>query len=335
TDNAVIPYAVGVDIACRVMITAFDIPMEYFYKKAEKFKKILEDNTQFGIGANWQKRKDHSVMSDAWGMTPLLKGLRDKAWSQLGTSGSGNHFVEFGELEIQEGFTLAPGRYLALVSHSGSRGAGASIAMHYSNLARKHHPNLPKGLKQLAWLPLDHEDGIEYWESMQLMGRYASANHHIIHESIGGSLRAEKLMQVENHHNFAWKEVHGGKEVVVHRKGATPAGKGVLGYIPGSMTAPGFLVEGKGNEDSLYSCSHGAGRRLSRKQAKNSMTLNQLRKILSEAGVELLSAGLDEAPHAYKDINQVMSDQRDLVQIRGRFQPRLVKMASPDEKPED
>lgn len=170
-------------------------------------------------------------------------------------------------------------------------------------------------------------DGAEYWEAMQLMGRYASANHHVIHRSILKSLGAKPYFQVENHHNFAWKETHFGRELIVHRKGATPAAKGVHGYIPGTMVDPGLLVEGLGNEEALFSSSHGAGRKLSRKKARMSTTGSELKKVLRDKGVHLLSAGLDESPHAYKNIEDVMRSQSALVRVLGRFTPRIVKMA--------
>ena len=133
---------------------------------------------------------------------------------------------------------------------------------------------------------------------------------------------------VENHHNFAWKEkMPDGKEVIVHRKGATPAGKGVLGIIPGSMTAPGFIVRGKGSVLSLNSASHGAGRQMSRKKAKESLTKSDVRKHLKSKGVTLIGGGLDEAPMAYKDIHQVMKSQANLVDIIGTFLPKIVRMA--------
>src|SRR5690606_16178966 len=152
----------------------------------------------------------------------------------------------------------------ALLTHSGSRGTGASVASYYSRLAMDLHPELPKQLRHLAWLDLDSQAGQEYWEAMSLMGRYAAANHAVIHRQTARHLKADVLLDVENHHNFAWKEVHdfggGEREVIVHRKGATPAGRGVLGIIPGSMASPGYLVRGKGSSQSLESASHGAGR---------------------------------------------------------------------------
>jgi tRNA-splicing ligase RtcB len=147
------------------------------------------------------------------------------------------------------------------------------------------------------------------------------------------------LARVENHHNFAWKETHliegAPREVIVHRKGATPAGRGVLGIIPGSMASPGFVVRGKGLPESLESASHGAGRVMSRTKALQSFTWSSVRKQLAEAGVELLSAGLDEVPGVYKDIDQVMAAQTDLVEVLGRFDPKLVKMCPAGDRAED
>jgi tRNA-splicing ligase RtcB len=262
--------------------------------------------------------------------------LKDKAWSQLGTSGSGNHFVEFGELTLGEaGLGLEPGVYLALLSHSGSRGTGASVADHYCRLARELRPELPRELIHLAWLDLNSEPGQEYWAAMELMGRYAAANHAVIHRMIARNLGARVLLDVENHHNFAWRERHGGGDVIVHRKGATPAGPGVLGIIPGSMGAPGYVVRGRGSAAALDSASHGAGRRMSRKQAKASFTWSEVKKFLAERRVELISAGLDEVPMAYKNIETVMAAQQDLVETVARFDPRIVRMAPAGERPED
>jgi tRNA-splicing ligase RtcB len=162
--------------------------------------------------------------------------------------------------------------------------------------------------------------------AMNLAGDYASACHHVIHQRLAQTLGRQPLRMVENHHNFAWKEQWNGKEVIVHRKGATPAGIGVLGVIPGSMTAPGFIVKGKGKEDALQSASHGAGRRMSRTAALKSITHDQLTELLRHKGVKLLGGGLDEAPFAYKDIHSVMKAQEDLVETVGLFYPKIVRM---------
>ena len=336
TDNVVIPYAVGVDIACRVKMTVFDISTKLLAGEEDRFKNVLERETLFGVGKAWRgERPQHDVMDEDWSVTPLTDRLKDLAWRQLGTSGSGNHFVEFGEVEFgANSVGVEPGSYVAVVSHSGSRGSGAQVCSHYSKIARDLHPNLPKELTHLAWLPLDGV-GAEYWAAMELMGQYAHANHDVIHRKIVRALGARVVYGIENHHNFAWKETHGGREVIVHRKGATPAGRGVLGYIPGSMTDPGFLVEGRGDARSLDSASHGAGRRLSRTKARNTTRWSHLKATLRERGVQLLSAGLDESPHAYKPIEEVMAAQAELVTRVAKFQPRIVKMAPDGERPED
>jgi tRNA-splicing ligase RtcB len=170
---------------------------------------------------------------------------------------------------------------------------------------------------------------------MELMGRYAAANHELIHHHVARFLKAKVLLDIENHHNFAWRESHFGEDVVVHRKGATPAGEGVLGIIPGSMATPGYVCRGKGNPESMNSASHGAGRAMSRTATRHSFTWNQARKFLKERDVVLISAGLDEVPMGYKDIAKVMAAQSDLVDIVARFDPRLVRMASEGERPED
>lgn len=340
TDNAVIPYAVGVDIACRMKLTVLDLPVRELDRQREPLIKAIEAETRFGVGVTFKDRRDHEVLAADWSVSPITQQNKDRAWAQLGTSGSGNHFVEFGvftnEHEVEG---LPPGEYVALLSHSGSRGTGAAVCDHYSKLAMAQHANLAKEHKHLAWLALDSEDGQEYWAAMELMGRYAAANHELIHQHMARHLRVRVLLDVENHHNFAWKEKHVidgvEREVVVHRKGATPAGVGVLGIIPGSMATPGFLVRGKGNESSLKSASHGAGRVMSRTKALETFEWEKVNRVLKDRGVKLISAGLDEVPGVYKDIHQVMAAQADLVEVLGRFDPKLVKMAQQGERPED
>ena len=203
----------------------------------------------------------------------------------------------------------------------------------------KLHADLPKEHRHLAWLDLASQEGREYWDAMNLMGEYASANHAVIHKGIAKNLGEKVVASFENHHNFAWKEMHdlvsGLEELIVHRKGATPAGAGVLGFIPGSMAAPGFLVRGKGNAASLDSSSHGAGRVMSRTKARDSFRWAHAKEKLATARVELISAGIDEAPMVYKDIHEVMRAQQELVEVLARFDPRLVKMAPEGEKAED
>ena len=340
TDNAVIPYAVGVDIACRMKLTVFDRKANTIAGEKDRLANIIERETRFGVGCSFKPRRQHDVLDADWSVSPITQRMRDKAWAQLGTSGSGNHFVEFGAFTVtDETLGLPPGEHLALLTHSGSRGTGAQVCQHYSRIAMNRHTELPKELKHLSWLSLDEEPGQEYWAAMNLMGQYAAANHALIHKHIARALGAHVILDIENHHNFAWKERHviGGeeREVIVHRKGATPAGPGVLGIIPGSMASPGFVVRGKGQAQSLHSASHGAGRVMSRTKALQSFTWNAVKKQLADRGVTLLSAGLDEVPGVYKDIETVMAAQTDLVDVLGRFDPKLVKMCPSGDRPDD
>jgi tRNA-splicing ligase RtcB len=336
TENAVIPYGVGVDIGCRMCLTAYPIDERNFERHRSNLKQILMQETCFG-NESFRRPKDHEVLErKAFNEIAVLRNLQKRAAVQIGSSGSGNHFVEFGMLEVESEneWGLQAGKYLAVLSHSGSRGLGAEIARHYTRLARELC-RLPGEAANLAWLDLNTEAGQEYWIAMNLAGDYASANHHQIHERIGAALGERKLLLVENHHNFAWKETFGGKEVIVHRKGATPAGPGVLGIIPGSMTAQGYVVKGKGVTESLSSASHGAGRLMSRTAAKNTITKKMVKQELQKHQVELIGGGLDEAPMAYKDINKVMYHQRELVDIIGAFTPKIVRMCGDDSPAED
>ncbi len=336
TSNAVIPYGVGVDIGCRMCLSIYDIDPKELIQRESFFTRELGEATLFGSGAQFKQSEDHEVMDhELFQQLPLLKNLHGRAWKQLGTSGSGNHFVEFGVVEIAEKdevLGVQPGTYVGLLSHSGSRALGANIANHYTKLAISKR-RLPQDAKNLAWLTLDEEEGMEYWLAMNLAGDYASACHHVIHNKIAKQLGRKPVKMVENHHNFAWKETWNGQDVIVHRKGATPAGKNVLGIIPGSMTAKGFIVKGKGEEAAVNSASHGAGRLMSRSKAMQSITQHALKEELKKHGVKLLGGGLDEAPFAYKDINQVMQSQQSLVDIIGSFTPKIVKMDGASAKP--
>ena len=340
TEGSVIPYAVGVDIACRMKMTVLDLPVRDLERRRDKLVRAIEDETRFGIGARFKVHREHEVLDADWSVSPITRQNKDRAASQLGTSGSGNHFVEFGVFTNPESIgDLPAGEYVALLSHSGSRGTGAAVCDHYSKLAMRLRSDLPKEMRQLSWLDLDSAEGQEYWAAMELMGQYASANHALIHRHIAQHLGLEVRLDVENHHNFAWKERHRidgvERELVVHRKGATPASLGVLGIIPGSMASPGFLVRGRGNPESLNSASHGAGRVMSRTKAAATFDWKTVGRELKESGVDLLSAGLDEVPGVYKDIHQVMAAQTDLVEVLGRFDPKLVKMAPHGDRPED
>lgn len=330
TRNAVIPYGVGMDIGCRMALSILDLPASYVDHHAYELKKALHDQTHFGNDGGLESKQDHEVLDHPdFETTDLLRRLHGKAIRQLGSSGSGNHFVEFGTIILDENNTLQvpPGSYAALLSHSGSRSLRANIAQHYTNIAM-NKCKLPKEARHLAWLDLDSGEGNEYWLSMNLAGEYARACHDRIHENICDALGFSVLRKVENHHNFAWKEkLVDGIEYVIHRKGATPAGKGVLGIIPGSMTAPGYLARGLGNESSLNSASHGAGRKMSRQKARNSVTVSSLKKLLQSEKVTLIGGSPEEAPSGYKDIDLIIKSQTTLINIEGKFHPRIVRMA--------
>ena len=352
-ENAVCPYAVGVDIACRMKLSVLDIAPESLHAdridaKLDRFESALRKGSRFGVGVGYEgsDRQRHAVMDADWGICRTTREKKDKAWSQLGTSGSGNHFVEFGLLRLAEPTAfgddeLEPGEYVALLSHSGSRGAGAAVCGTYSKLAQQSLPeSLRRGpLSRLAWLDMDTELGQEYWAAMSLMGEYAAANHDVIHRNVARIAGAQVIGGVENHHNFAWKETHRlrgkDREVYVHRKGATPAGAGVLGVIPGSMGTPAHVVRGLGAAASLDSASHGAGRVMSRKKAKETFRFGPQAQALRARGVRVMAAGADEVPGVYKDIGEVMAAQSDLVETVATFAPKVVRMAGDGSRPED
>ncbi len=337
-EGAVCPYAVGVDIACRMKLSVLDIPVQDLEDERQlpRFQRALEEGTIFGTGQAYKRKQIHDVMDQDWTVSRITREMKDKAWAQLGTSGSGNHFVEFGLLTLNEPLLgLDAGIYVSLLSHSGSRGTGHAVCSTYSAIAQKNLPRQYKDFGRLAWLDLQTQAGQEYWAAMNLMGDYASANHAVIHRNVSKIFGTKSLGTVENHHNFAWKEIHDGKELIVHRKGATPAGEGVLGVIPGSMATPAYVVRGKGNPASFHSASHGAGRVMSRTKANATFRFNAVRNDLKKKGVTVLSAGSDEVPGVYKNIDEIMAAQQDLVEIVARFDPKIVKMCGDGSKAED
>lgn len=343
-ENAVIPYAVGVDIGCRMHLTAYAIPPKELGKSRthRDIVEALNTKTAFGKGSKLDPadRIDHAVMeSEAWGQVKLLRELKNTAWTQLGSSGSGNHFVDIGVMSVEQDnnpLGVEAGEYVTILSHSGSRGLGANVAGHFTDAAMNAHPKLVSFAKQLAWLSMDSEEGQAYWIAMNLAGEYAKANHETLHQRLAEALGWESdwVATVQNHHNFAWKEqLPDGREVYVHRKGATPAGEGVLGIIPGSMTTQAKVVVGKGNSAALNSASHGAGRKSSRSQARANITKERFSKFVKDAGITLLGGALDEGPHAYKNIERVIAAQSELVDVIATFTPRYVKMAGEESDP--
>jgi tRNA-splicing ligase RtcB len=335
-NNVVIPYAVGVDIACRMCMSVYDFPVRRFAEYKKQLIEILTGSTVFGIGGETKEHLDTQLFdSNAWSETRVIRELRDLAYRQHGTSGAGNHFVEWGMLSVPSFdpmLKMPPGEYLALLSHSGSRRFGAEIARIYSEIA-KQKLNLPAEARHLSWLDLDSEEGHEYWIAMNLAGEYASDNHREIHQKIEKRFGFQKLTTIENHHNFAWKEsLEDETDVIVHRKGATPAGKNNIGIIPGSMTQHGFIVRGKADPESLNSASHGAGRKLSRSKAIKTISQTDLKILTEKAGIELIGGDVDEAPTVYKNIDQVMGFQKNLIEILAVFSPKIVRMAEPEKR---
>jgi tRNA-splicing ligase RtcB len=329
TKNAVVPYAVGVDIGCQMALSIVDEGESFLKSNAYNVKNALKEYTHFGMNGELPFRQEHGILDNPlFRETQLLRKLFPKAVRQLGTFGSDNHFVEMGMIELFPGnsLNLPPKKYLALLSHSGSRGLGANIAQYYTQIAMDTC-KLPRAAQPFAWLDMDKEAGQEYWLSMNLAGEYAQACHDRIHVNVFNALGLQAIAKVENHHNFAWKDMlPDGQEVIIHRKGATPSHAGEMGIIPGSMATAAYLVLGKGVPEALYSASHGAGRSMSRQRAKENMTVSSLKKMLVSAGVTLIGGSVEENPLAYKDIEQVMQAQKELVEIQRRFEPKIVRM---------
>jgi tRNA-splicing ligase RtcB len=347
-ENAVIPYAVGVDIGCRMMMTIFvDTDSNELNNKGSLTYRLqrqsLIDSTYFGGYSCPQVKNNHKIMDDPrWGLLDSIKignfngqSLKDRAWRQLGTSGGGNHFVEFGEYSTasDDKHRDIKNSCIALMSHSGSRALGHTIATFFTKLAAELNP-LPKPLNELSWLSMDSEEGQLYYKLMELCGDYSAANHECIHRSvaISAGLEYERKQTIANHHNYAWIENVNGKQMYVHRKGATPAQLGTIGIIPSSMATKAYVVIGKGDAESLCSASHGSGRAMSRSQATKSIKKEDRDNLLINNKVELISASIDESPQAYKDIESVMGYQSNLVTKIAEFQPRIVRMAGPREK---
>ncbi|MCW0484301.1 RtcB family protein [Gaoshiqia sediminis] len=327
--NAVIPYGVGMDIGCRMCLSVYPLNPDLIRKESGHLKNMLLNETRFGQ-AEFNDLEQYAIVDrPEFSEIKFLRTLQPRFAAQLGTSGHGNHFVDIGVVEISHFsplVNLQPGKYLAVLSHSGSRNFGSEVCKHYTNVA-KQKLELEGEASRLAWLDLDSEEGQEYWAAMQLAGDYSHTNHRIIHQRLAKALGVKPVTIIENHHNFAWREkLPTGEELIIHRKGATPTRISDVGIIPGTMASPAYIVGGKGNEASLQSAAHGAGRLTSRRQAKRTFQDEQLRKYLVEQGVELIGGGIDESPFAYKDIREVMKYQKDLVEILGVFHPRIVRM---------
>ena len=329
-ENAISPHFVGFDIACRMSCSVLAISPDEFMKHRSQLFNDLKSVTSFGVGADFATPNEHDVMYyPLWNEIPILKQHKDLAWKQLGSSGGGNHFADFMIGVVAKTTPQLPlpvgTEFVALVTHSGSRGPGHRLATHYSRLAEtwaKHNAmGIPKGYE---WLPMDSPEGLEYWEVMQLMGVYAQANHHTIHKRFSELSGIHQQFFYENHHNFAWYE----DGYYVHRKGATPAHKGEFGIIPGSMGTHSYLVVGLGNEASINSSSHGAGRLNSRKVAKEKFQSYYHNWHILQNDILVQGVEPDESFQAYKDIDHVIDVQTKagLIEVVATMMPKAVIM---------
>ncbi len=330
-NRAVSPAFVGYDIACRMTVSILQMTPEDLMKNRENIAKDMQTVSSFGLNSGFanSEQRDHEVMEDPrWKITDHVNGLKQKAARQLGSSGGGNHFFDCLVGTIKEAADWHPYdvgyQFVAIMTHSGSRGTGHKLATEYQKIATDYTNSIamkvPKGY---SWLSLDHDAGREYWEVMQLMGLYAQANHHLIHDKFAELSGIGAAYRFENHHNFAWQD----GTSVIHRKGATPADVGQVGIIPGSSGAMSYLVEGLGEESSMKSSAHGAGRPFSRTEAKRRHEASKFKEHMDEWDVLHIGVAPDESPFAYKDINRVMSQQEGvLVTTIAEMKPSIVIM---------
>ncbi|CAK8724866.1 hypothetical protein GMJAKD_14995 [Candidatus Electrothrix aarhusensis] len=333
TEGVVIANSVGVDIGCGMCAVKTSVQ----HIERDALKKIMGDvRKRIPVGfSHHNKAQDASFMPDG----PAGEGIDDlnivqgeyrSALKQVGTLGGGNHF-----LEIQQGSD----GFVWLMIHSGSRNLGYKVAHHYNKLAielnRKWHTSVPEKW-QLAFLPLDSQEGQDYLQEMQYCVDFALANRRLMMQrmqevfaevvgEIAGEVQFAEMINIA--HNYAAMEHHFKKDVMIHRKGATKAAVGQLGIIPGSQGTASYIVQGRGEPESFMSCSHGAGRRMGRKQAQKELDLAAEKERLDAIGVIhgiRNTKDLDEAPGAYKDISVVMANQQDLVDIVVELRPLAV-----------
>lgn len=332
TDGVVIPYAVGLDIGCGMGLSLYECDPSYIEKNRETIVNCLRDNTAFGMdGVLRSKHYDKLFDRKEFSEIPILKKLRDKAVRQLGTSGGGNHFVDVCIANLNEGNPFGKqGEFAAILSHSGSRGFGAAIAEHFTNIA-KETCRLPKAAGMFAWLDMGSEDGILYWTCMNIAAEYASLCHEIIHNNVGSCMRSKPFAYVHTHHNLAWLEEVDGCRLVVHRKGASQAHKGQCVVIPSSMCDYGVIGVGLGCRDSLASASHGTGRVMSRQDARNTVSRHFLKKHLAENRVTLVGGSVEEAPQAYRKMDDVLPMLKECVEVVGKIEPKICIMSESDE----
>ncbi len=280
-------------------------------------------------------------MDEDWTVSRITRENKDKAWRQLGTSGSGNHFVEFGLLTLNDNrATTSASKRASMspcLSHSGSRGTGASVCSTYSAIARARLPKRYEQLGRLAWLDMNTQEGQEYWAAMNLMGDYAAANHAVIHRNVAKLLGAKSIAGVENHHNFAWKERHGGEDVYrpsQRRDARRPRRAGRDPRLDGRprLRRPRAWQPRR----ACNSASHGAGRCMSRTAAKEQI---QLSRGAEGPGANRASRSFRPAPTkcpaSTRTSRRSWREQQDLVEVVARFDPKIVKMCGDGSAAED
>ncbi|QEY58063.1 RtcB family protein [Pseudomonas sp. C27(2019)] len=322
TKGVIIPNAVGVDIGCgmcslRTNLTDIDTD------DLKSIMGIIRETVPVGFNHH-KSQQSEDWMPKRKGILPIVNQEYDSALYQIGTLGGGNHFIE-----IQKGSD----GYIWIMIHSGSRNIGFTVANHYNDVAKALNKAAGEDIStELAYIPETSKYFELYKNEMDYCLEFALANRKLMMERVKTAFR-ETLPEVEfSHfinkpHNFAAEEEHFGETVMVHRKGATRARKGEWGMIPGSQGTGSFLVKGKGEALSFESCAHGAGRIMSRTQARKELDLEEEVKALDELGVLHSIRGrsdLDEAPGSYKDIDEVMRNQKDLVEVQIELQPLAV-----------
>lgn len=316
TEGVIIPNAVGVDIGCGMCA----VKTELTNISQEELKRIMgEIRKQVPVGFAHHQKKQDEVLMPKKEFGSKIASERENALTQLGTLGGGNHFIE-----IQKGSD----GHIWIMIHSGSRNLGFKVANQYNkeaiDLNDKWHTVVPKE-HQLAFLPIDSRLGEEYLMEMNYCVDFALANRKLMMDRILDIFNTEHDPMINIAHNYAVLENHFGKNVVIHRKGATLAREKVVGIIPGSMGTSSYIVEGLGNKESFESCSHGAGRRMGRQQAIRELSLEHEQEIMKDIlGGPRTQNDLEEAPSAYKDILDVMENQKDLVKILVELKPLAV-----------
>jgi tRNA-splicing ligase RtcB len=327
-ENAVSPEGVGFDIGCGNKAVRTPLVLDDIEEDLSALMDRIFSEIAFGVGQAKGGSKDHEVFDrDEWS-TPLARDLKDMARQQLGSVGSGNHYVD---LLTDEEASVWVG------VHFGSRGLGHKIASNFMTDGDM--------MKPVTVIPLDSAEGEDYWPLMELAGAYAYAGRDCVVEQVLGILGTTSDFEVHNHHNYAWKEKHFGQEVVVVRKGATPAFGTQQGFVGGSMGDDAVILEGDATgrftdiqERSLYSTIHGAGRVMSRTAAKGkwkkgvqvkpgAITMDEWNAWLDRRKVELRGAGLDEAPQAYRRLPEVLEAQGDTINVKHTLRPIGVAMA--------